>query len=184
MLFRSLPSTSLYTVDGKYGALDIKSWYDSIQVTPVEVILKTNVEYGSPGTVNSSITFNGIVTAYSATVKRRGLREFGNSVPGTYISNGGITVTNSEKSKTVTAVSASSSGITYTAAGHSYIVGDKVTISGFDSDEFDIVERPITDVTTDTFTVAQTEGGYSVVDRKSTRLNSSHTDISRMPSSA
>ena len=161
--WNDLPSTSLYTVDGKYGALDIKSWYDSIQVTPVEVILKTNVEYGSPGTVNSSITFNGIVTAYSATVKRRGLREFGNSVPGTYISNGGITVTNSEKSKTVTAVSASSSGITYTAAGHSYIVGDKVTISGFDSDEFDVVERPITDVTTDTFTVAQTEGGYSVV---------------------
>ena len=54
--WNDLPSTSLYTVDGKYGALDIKSWYDSIQVTPVEVILKTNVEYGSPGTVNSSIT--------------------------------------------------------------------------------------------------------------------------------
>ena len=32
--------------------------------------------------------------------------------------------------------------------------------------------------------IAKTHGGYSVLDRKSTRLNSSHIPLSRMPSSA
>ena len=35
-----------------------------------------------------------------------------------------------------------------------------------------------------TISIMQTGGGKSLIDRKSTRLNSSHTDISRMPSSA
>mgnify|MGYP003349390437 CR=1 FL=1 len=34
------------------------------------------------------------------------------------------------------------------------------------------------------FAIPQTIGIYDIKDRKSTRLNSSHTDISRMPSSA
>ena len=35
-----------------------------------------------------------------------------------------------------------------------------------------------------TYEIVKQSGGVESVDRKSTRLNSSHTDISRMPSSA
>ena len=40
------------------------------------------------------------------------------------------------------------------------------------------------DVTCDAVVIGAGVVGLAVADRKSTRLNSSHTDISRMPSSA
>jgi hypothetical protein len=141
-----LPSKASFTVDNKWAALDIKDFYESSTgQASFPVVVKA---YGASG---DQIAFTGVFTSCSFTMKRRRL------------SDKTVTVTNNDKQKNVTAVSASSSGITYTASGHSYIIGDKVTVSGFDSDEFDISERPITAVTTNTFTVAQTEGGYSTV---------------------
>jgi hypothetical protein len=135
-----LPSKASFTVDNKWAALDIKDFYESSTgQASFPVVVKA---YGASG---DQIAFTGVFTSCSFTMKRRRLSE-----KNTKINN-------------ITAVSASSSGITYTSSGHGYSVGETVTVSGFDNDEFDVKDSAITAVTSNTFTVAQSQGGYSTI---------------------
>lgn len=144
--WNDLPSRSTFTVDNKWGALDIKDFYESSTGQgSFPVVIKA---YGAS---SDQISFTGMFSSCSFTMKRRRL------------SDKTITVTNNEKSAKVTAVSAGPLGITYTAAGHGYVTGDKVTVEGFDNDEFDVKEQAVIYYNPNTFTVAQTEGGYATI---------------------
>ena len=88
----------------------------------------------------------------------------------TLTAGSGVTITNGAGSITI-----ASTGGTVTSVAQTF-TGGLISVSG----------SPVTTSGTLALTVAGTSGGipYFSRDRKSTRLNSSHTDISRMPSSA
>jgi hypothetical protein len=60
-----------------------------------------------------------------------------------------------ERAGTVTAVSQSGTNVTYTASGHKFTVGQKVTIKSMVPTAYNVVARTITAVTSNTFTVAE-----------------------------
>ena len=139
-----LPSYSNYTVDGGYGALDLKAFYESVAQSTFNVKLKTSTLTGS--TDNS---FTMVFSSFTCELMKRNVFS-------------DITV----KSATITAATNNGSSITYTAP-NSFAVNDVVTVSGFDTEVYNVYKAVVTSRSGTSFTVAKSGTTASVTEASS-----------------
>jgi hypothetical protein len=143
-----LPSYSNYTVDGGYGALDLKAFYESLATSTFNVKLKTSTLTSS--TENS---FTMVFSSFTCELMKR-------NVYSDIVS----------KSATITAASNNGSSITYTAS-NSFAVNDIVTVSGFDTEAYNVYQAAVTSRSGTSFTVAKSGTTASVTEASSDGTN-------------
>ena len=137
-----LPSYSNYTVDGGYGALDLKALYESFAQSTFNVKLKTGT---TTGFIDTTMVFSSFTCEL---VKRNVFSD--------------ITV----KAATITAATNNGSSITYTAP-NSFAVNDVVTVSGFDTEVYNVYNSVVTSRNSTSFTVAKSGTTASVTEASS-----------------
>lgn len=140
-----LPSYSTFTVDEKWGALDIKNFYDGAfgkSSFNVKVMHGT----GSTALYDKVMYFTGC----SLEMVRRNAN-----------------IGNITRSADITAASGSSGVITYTGSNN-FVAGDKVTITGLESEQFNVTNATVTSANSSAFSVAsQSALTFSISDAES-----------------
>jgi len=143
-----LPSYSNYTVDGGYGALDLKAFYEALATSTFNVKLKTSTTTGS--TENS---FTMVFSSFTCELMKR-------NVYSDIVS----------KSATITAATNNGSSITYTAPNF-FAVNDIVTVAGFDTEAYNVYNAAVTSRSGTSFTVAKSGTTASVTEASSDGTN-------------
>jgi len=137
-----LPSYANYTVDGGYGALDLKAFYESAAQSTFNVKLKTGTDTGF---LNTTMVFS----SFSCELMKRNVYSDMDSKPAT-----------------ITAVTHNGSSITYTAA-NSFAVNDVVTVTGLDTEAYNVSNATVTSRNSTSFTVAKSGTTASVTEASS-----------------
>ena len=137
-----LPSYANYTVDGGYGALDLKAFYESVAQSTFNVKLKT-------GTTTGFVDTTMVFSSFSCELMKRNVYSDMDSKPAT-----------------ITAVTHNGSSITYTAA-NSFVVNDVVTVTGLDTEAYNVSNAIVTSRNSTSFTVAKSGTTASVTEASS-----------------
>lgn len=137
-----LPSYANYTVDGGYGALDLKAFYESAAQSTFNVKLKTGTDTGF---LNTTMVFS----SFSCELMKRNVYSDMDAKPAT-----------------ITAVTHNGSSITYTAA-NSFVVNDVVTVTGLDTEAYNVSNATVTSRNSTSFTVAKSGTTASVTEASS-----------------
>jgi hypothetical protein len=137
-----LPSYANYTVDGGYGALDLKAFYESVAQSTFNVKLKT-------GTTTGFVDTTMVFSSFSCELMKRNVYSDMDSKPAT-----------------ITAVTHNGSSITYTAA-NSFAVNDVVTVTGLDTEAYNVSNATVTSRNSTSFTVAKSGTTASVTEASS-----------------
>lgn len=137
-----LPSYANYTVDGGYGALDLKAFYESVAQSTFNVKLKTGTDTGF---LNTTMVFS----SFSCELMKRNVYSDMDSKPAT-----------------ITAVTHNGSSITYTAA-NSFVVNDVVTVTGLETEAYNVSNAIVTSRNSTSFTVAKSGTTASVTEASS-----------------
>lgn len=139
-----LPSYSTLTVDGGYGAVDLKTFYES---SKGQGIFKVKVSYNGVDARDEIMLMS--FTDFSASVVKRNV-------------SSGVQI----KTSNISAATISGESIIYTC-NNNFSINDKVSISGFESSQFNVKNALITQANATQFTVA-----------KQKNLTSSITEVS------
>jgi hypothetical protein len=127
-----IPSYSNYTVDGGWGALDLKLFYESAsEAFPVTITRSTQT-----GSTTESMSM--VFTSFSCELVRRNVYS-------------DITYKNAN----ITAVTNNSTSITYTGANN-FVTGEAVSVSGFETELYNVSNAAVTSANSTSFTVAKT----------------------------
>jgi len=137
-----LPSYANYTVDGGYGALDLKAFYESVAQSTFNVKLKTGTDTGF---LNTTMVFS----SFSCELTKRNVYSDIDAKPAT-----------------ITAVTHNGSSITYTAA-NSFVVNDVVTVTGLETEAYNVSNAIVTSRNSTSFTVAKSGTTASVTEASS-----------------
>jgi hypothetical protein len=137
-----LPSYANYTADGGYGALDLKAFYESVAQSTFNVKLKTGI---TTGFVDTTMVFS----SFSCELVKRNVYSDMDAKPAT-----------------ITAVTHNGSSITYTAE-NSFVVNDVVTVTGLDTDAYNVSNATVTSRNSTSFTVAKSGTTASVTEASS-----------------
>ena len=137
-----LPSYANYTVDGGYGALDLKAFYESAAQSTFNVKLKTGTDTGF---LNTTMVFS----SFSCELMKRNVYSDIDAKPAT-----------------ITAVTHNGSSITYTAP-NSFAVNDAVTVTGFDTEAYNVSNATVTSRNSTSFTIAKSGTTASVTEASS-----------------
>jgi hypothetical protein len=143
--WENLPSFSNYTVDNGWGALDIKNFYESsLGKSSFPVTISYSTQSGS-----TTDTMTMCFTSFSCEVTKRNVySEF------------------AQKASSITAVTHNGSSITYTGS-NSFSVGDTVTVSGLETDLYNVIGATITSANSTSFTVVKAGSQASVTEASS-----------------
>lgn len=143
--WEQLPSYSNYTVDGGYGALDIKTFYEgSLGKSSFPVTISYSTQSGS-----TTETLNMFFTNFSCEVTKRNV--YSEIV---------------QKISNITAVTNNGSSLTYTAS-NSFSAGDVVTVSGLDTNLYNVLNATVTSANSTSFTVVKAGSQASVTEASS-----------------
>jgi len=137
-----LPSYANYTVDGGYGALDLKAFYESVAQSTFNVKLKTGTDTGF---LNTTMVFS----SFSCELTKRNVYSDIDAKPAT-----------------ITAATHNGSSITYTAA-NSFVVNDVVTVTGLETEAYNVSNAIVTSRNSTSFTVAKSGTTASVTEASS-----------------
>ena len=138
-----LPSYSSYTVDGGYGALDLKNFYETnVGSFPV------TISFG-PISGGTSETISMVFSSFNCELMKRNV--FSEVV---------------YEESNITAATISGSSITYTG-NNSFKVGDSISVSGFDTDIYNVNRATIVSRNSTSFTVTKSGSTASVTEASS-----------------